>query len=243
LVHPEYPKIDGPIEGRKKPLRDVDSTSRVQLFKALAWFTPTILALSCLSVTAGERAGLTPVQALLAGVAVGLGGAVFFFVVIYRGVIGGTASLLGRIYTGGSGTPLRPTHWRAQALSARGDHADALKALEAALGEDPQDPAPCLRAAALCLEELGDPRSAADWYRRARQASGGDAATDAYVSVRLAELHESQGEPERAMVELRRLVAVHPESRYAPLARKRLADLKKRQLESEASEPGPGEGR
>jgi tetratricopeptide (TPR) repeat protein len=239
-VQPEYPKIDGPIEGRNKPLKDVDSTARTQLLKALAWLVPPLLALGLLAVSAAARAGFTPLQALLVGFGVGAGGAAFFFIVIYRGVIGGTASLLGRIYgVGSSGTPSPPTYWRARALSARGAHADALKALEVAAREDPRDPAPCLRAAALCLEELGDPQAAADWYRRARQAAAGDAATDAYVSLRLAELFERQGESAKAMVELRRLVTLYPESQYASLARKRLAELKAHQAESEAKEREP----
>ena len=122
----------------------------------------------------------------------------------------------------------------AHALSLRGDHKGALAILEAAVLEDPEDPGPYLRAAMISLQELGNYQLAVEWYSRARRAARMDPEMGAYVSVRLADIHESHGEAGSAMVELRRLVTLYPKSKYVPLARRRLEQFK-------ARERNPGE--
>ncbi|MEE9132337.1 MAG: hypothetical protein V3U13_02135 [Gemmatimonadota bacterium] len=233
----ERPELGSPLEGRRKLLRDVDSTARARLFSVLVWLVPVsfffFVAITFASVSAGT--GLVP--ALLLGVLLGIGAPFLFYGLLYYFVIGGTASFLGRLYGGGSsGSPTPPTYWRAQALSARGSHAEALEALEVEVAQDPGDPGPCLRAAALCIKELGDPEAAAGWYKRARSAERITPETDVYVSMRLADLYESAGEEGRVIVELRRLLERHPGSQYAATARSRLAVLRAKRFESRESE-------
>jgi len=229
------------IEGSDKPLKDVDATARAHLIKALAWLLPACIAfflgVSYVALSKGAGVG----QALLIGLTLGLLGPLLVYALLFRFVIGGTAGYLGRLYGGGSsGSPTPPSYWRAQALSVRGSHREALEALEAEALSDPGDPGPYLRAAALCVEELDDSEAAVEWYKRARSAQRITAQTDAYVSIRLVDLHEAQGENGRAMVELRRLLERHPDSQYARAARARLKALRA-ELEESRQQEGEAE--
>jgi tetratricopeptide (TPR) repeat protein len=219
--------LDRLIEGSDKPLKDVDATARAHLVKALAWLLPACVAffLGVTFVALSKGAGVA--QALLLGLFLGLLGPLLVYAFLFRFVIGGTANYLGRLYGGGSsGSPTPPNYWRAQALSVRGSHREALEALEVEALADPGDPGPCLRAAALCVEELDDPESAVEWYKRARSAQRITTQTDAYVSIRLVDLYETRGEAGRAMVASRRQLERHPDSPYAQSARSRLNILK-----------------
>ena len=229
------------IEGSGKPLKDVDAAGRAQLLKALAWLVPVGVFFFFAVTFASLSAGAGIVQALLIGLGLGLLAPLLVYAFLSLFVIGGTANFLGRLYGGGStGTPTPPSYWRAQALSVRGSHREALEALEAEVLNDPGDPGPCLRAAALCIEELDDHEAAVKWYKRARKAERITAETDAYVSIRLVDLHEAQGENGRAMVELRRLLERHPDSQYVRAARARLKALKA-ELEESRQQEGDAE--
>lgn len=237
----KYSPIDGPVEDRKKRLKDIDAAERAQLIKAAAWLAAPLLVIPMMVAAYARSAkGLSLFATLLLGVGIALGGALFFYVIVYKGGIGGTAALLGRLYGGGSttGTPMAKSYWRAQALSVRGDHAQALDSLELEALDDPGDPRPCLHAAAICTGELNDSKSAIEWYRRAQSAERIDPETHAYVSTRLVELYEALGEDSRAMVELRRLISLHPDSKYADHARRHLAAIKEQQLETYMDEAG-----
>lgn len=240
----EYPPIEGPIEDRRKPLKDLDAVERAYFLKAATWLVAPLLVFSVLVVFGSLAKGFSLLASLFFGIATGLGGAAFSYLVVYRGAIGGTAALFGRLYgVGSTGTPRPKTYWRAQALAVRGAHARALDSLELEALDDPGDPGPCLRAAALCAGELDDLEAAIEWYRRARGAKRIDAQTDAYVLTRLVELYETVGEGGRAIVELRRLINQHPESDYAEYARRRLERLRAERFAAHSSDGGePAEG-
>lgn len=210
------------------PPKDVDSTARAQLAVALAWFVPTLLILGSLAVWAGRALlGLTPLQSYLAGIGIVLGGALFYYVVMFKGVFEGAGWFFGQIYGGGSTEGRRQVPYsRAHAMSLQGAHEEALAILESAVLKDPEDPGPYLRAAMISFQELGNYKLAVEWYRRAQRAARMDPEMGAYVSMRLADIHESHGEAGSAMVELRRLVTLYPESKYVPLARRRLEHFK-----------------
>ena len=220
-----YRPIDGPIEDRKRRLKDVDAVERAHTMIAVGRLAPPLLLLSFLVVVVSGS--------LLAGLAMGLGGALFYYIIVLKGAIGGTAWLFGRLFgVGSTGTPLPNTFWRAQALSVRGAHADALADLELEALDDPDDPGPCLRAASVCADELHDPEKAIDWYQRAQRTARIEPETHAYVSTRVIELYRTLGQDGRAVVELGRLLALHPDSKYADGARTHLAELKARLWES-----------
>lgn len=213
---------------RPRALKDVDSPTRAQLIFASSWLLPALTVLGLATAGAGRfLLGLGRLQSLLAGLAVMLGGSLFFYVVVYKGLISGAALFVGSIY-GGSRTPTQrsPAYSRAQALARIGAQDQALAVLEAEVRANPANPGPYLAAAAIALDEMGDFSQAADWFRRARGAAHMSAETSAYVCFRLAEIYESIGDRGRAAVELRRLIELHPDSQYTDLARKRLRELK-----------------
>lgn len=196
---------------RSHALKDVDSTARAQLIRAFAWLLPALTVLGASAVFAGGAVfGLSALQSWIVGILVVLGGAAFFYVVVYSGVIGRTASFLGNIY-GGSSTPAQrlPSYSQAQALASQGAYSEALALLEAEVIEDPGNPGPYLAAAAICLEGSKDHQLAVSWYRRARTAERISAETSAYVCIRLADIYEASGEIGPASVELRRLIEVY----------------------------------
>ncbi len=226
------------IERRRGPLKDVDAVERAYFVKAFGFLFPvSVLFFLLVTLAAVKIGGLGLLQALLFGLLLGLGGPLIVYGIFYFSVAGGATVLFSRLYGGGAtGRPRPPTSWRGQALSVRGSQAEALKAFEEHAARYPNDPGPCLRAAALCIEELDDPEAAVAWYQRARAAQNVTPETDAYVLARLADVYEAIGEEARAMVELRRLLQLHQESPYAKGARKRLAGLKAARAEKQSTE-------
>ncbi|UCF21024.1 MAG: tetratricopeptide repeat protein [Gemmatimonadota bacterium] len=201
-----------------RPLKDVDATERARMIHASAWLLPALLVIGAFAAR---------IAGWVAGVLVVLGGAFFFYGVLYAGVIGGAAGFLGSLY-GGSRQPVesQPAYSRARALARRGQHDDALKVLEGEVALDPGNPGPYLAAAAIAWEEMGDRELAASWYRRARGAERITDEIGAYLCVRLADIYETDGETRRAASELRRLIESYPGSRYVGHAGKRLQELK-----------------
>ncbi|MGD2153166.1 MAG: hypothetical protein PVG79_07830 [Gemmatimonadales bacterium] len=210
-----------------RPLKDVDTVARAHLFRAAVYLVPVGLFFSLVIGSLLARRGMP----FWLGLLIGLGGIALVYGFIYFVFIGGTASFLGKVYFSSDPPVEGPQSWRGEALAVRGSHADALEAFEAEAALYPNDPGLCLRAAALCLEELNDPEKAIAWYLRARKVQGLPEETDEYLCVRIADICESIGDESRAMVELRRLLERHPGSQYAAAARGRLAALKVRQAE------------
>lgn len=229
-------KYASEIEKRRKPLKDVEADSVTRLFSALVWLVPVGFIVSGFVGFLLLNRGWNPLLALLTAFGMGLGGALLVYGLLYVGVIGGTASLFGRLYFSSSPAPPKPTSWRGQALAAHGSLGEALKAYEEEAARYLDDPGPCLRAATLCLDELDDPEGAVAWYERARRAADLTPETDQYICMRLADLHETLDAAAPAMVELRRLLERHPDSQYAPGARARLASIKARQAEAHEAE-------
>jgi tetratricopeptide (TPR) repeat protein len=231
-------KYASKIEQRRRPLKNVDAAARAWFLRAALWLVPTGLMFTILIGAVLADRGMPEGKAYLTALAYSFGGLFLVYGFLYFGVIGGTASFLGKIYFSSAAPIKQPKSWRGQALAVHGSHKEALKAFEEEAARYPHDPGPCLRAAAVCLEEMDDPESAIAWYLRARQATGLTRETDQYICVRLADLYETLGSEGSASVELRRLLQKHPGSQYAPGARARLAELKMRRTEQhEADDP------
>jgi tetratricopeptide (TPR) repeat protein len=225
-------KYASEFERWRRPLRDVDTVARAHLFRAAVILVPVGLFFSLVIGSLLARRGMPFPLGLLFG----LGGVSLVYGFIYFVVIGGTASFLGKIYFSSAPPLEKPQSWRGEALAVHGSHAEALKAFEEEAALYPHDPGPCLRAAALCLEEINDPEKAVAWYLRARKTEGLPREADEYICVRIADICESIGDDSRARMELRRLLERHPNSDYAAAARGRLAILKTRQREEHESE-------
>jgi hypothetical protein len=225
-------KYASPIEKRRRRLKDTDLVTTARYVKAIVWLAPAGVVFFVFVTLAGmEIGGMSLGRALLLGLVLGLAGPFIVYALLNFVVVGGAVFVLSHIWCGGGGTDRPSTGWRGQALAAHGSHAEALEAFEADAARDPGDPGPYLRAAAVCIEDLDDPKLAVGWYLRARDAQRVAPETDAYVGVRLAELYETIGEEGHAMVELRRLLQRHPDSPYAKRARAQLYDLKSRWID------------
>ena len=72
-----YRPIDGPIEDRKRPLKDVDAVERAHTMIVVGRLAPPLLLLSFLVVVVSGS--------LLAGLAMGVGGALFFYLIVHKG--------------------------------------------------------------------------------------------------------------------------------------------------------------
>ena len=225
-----HKKADEP-ERPTRRLKDIDAAEWAGFFRAAVWLGPvSLLIFVFTTVAAAQFRGASLGKALLYGLFVGLLGPWIAYGLLYKFVIGGTASLLGRLYYSSESALRGTTVWRAEALSARGSHREALEAFEEEAAEHPDNPGPCLKAAALCLQELNDPESAVRFYLRAREAAGTTAETDAYISFRLANTYEMLGASNEVALELRRILQLHPDSQHAQGARARLAEFRRRQL-------------
>ncbi len=128
----------------------------------------------------------------------------------------------------GNSTPYRREHSRARSLAVRGEHERAIEAYRTAILEDPRDPAPYLAIARLLRDEMGRPREAGDWLRRARGDADLDEATRMRVTRELIELYRTKlAEPLRAAPELARLAETWPATVEGRWAAAELAELKR----------------
>jgi hypothetical protein len=128
---------------------------------------------------------------------------------------------------GSGGTPYEEQFSYQEALAARGDVAAALESYEAVISERPDAVTPRLKAAELYARKGRDPRRAAELLREARALPGVTPRDALYASLRLVDLYEGPlGEMGRALVELRRLVELYPDSEVAFGARSAITRIK-----------------
>lgn len=112
-------------------------------------------------------------------------------------------------------------------LLARGHYAEAIAAYERHAAEGTGGATVLIRAADLHAKH-GDPKRAAELFREAQQRPGLPAESHMYVTNRLIDLYMGPlPNPDAAVSELRRLIAVHPSSDGARHARTALVNLKR----------------
>lgn len=122
-----------------------------------------------------------------------------------------------------------------ESLLARGNYAEAIAAYERHAAAGTGGATVVIRAADLHARH-GDPKRAAELFRQAQQRPGLAAESHMYVTNRLVDLYTGPlSNPDAAISELRRLIAVHPSSDAARHARVALVALK-RQLRSEKTD-------
>lgn len=150
--------------------------------------------------------------------------------VFYAGLASADAAgAVARAYTmpSGASTPYEDQFSYQDALAARGDVAGALDSLEAVIAERPGAAAPRLKAAELYVRQGRDPRRAAALFREVRNLAGVAPRDALYATSRLVDLYDGPlGEPGRALVELRRIIELHPTSELAAGARIAIARRK-----------------
>ncbi len=157
--------------------RDIDSGARARITKAAAW-----------SAFAGVFMG----GALAFSGALGPAGAAG---VAFAESVAALAGGLTRHLTDPS-TGVRPKGLsRAEALRARGEHAQAIAELVGVVETRPGDPDAYLLIARTYRDDLRDPGKAAMWFRRALDVAGPPAALAARIERELAEAKARLGEP------------------------------------------------
>ncbi len=144
---------------------------------------------------------------------------------------GGTVAVAGRaagrIYAPTAAGTYAQTHSGIDALEAKGDLRGACDAWEALAVSQPDNPWPLIRAGELRARALNEPDVALERFKLARQLPGAKDELRRYASQKMIDLYLGPLADEgRALVELRRLIHEHPDTREAAGAREALARLK-----------------
>ena len=174
----------------------------------------------------GGRPGLGSLVGALV-IAVMLGGTTFFLGAKFADGAGAVAKSF--TMPSGNSTPYEQTFSFQEAMAAKGDVTGALESYEAIIAEQPLATAPRLRAAEHYAKGNRNPARAAELFRAVRETPGVSTRDTLYASSRLVDLYDGPlAEPGRALVELRRIIEKHPNSRAATEAREALSRLKAR---------------
>ncbi|MEO7713124.1 MAG: hypothetical protein ABIV10_09410 [Gemmatimonadaceae bacterium] len=127
----------------------------------------------------------------------------------------------------GASTPYEEQYSYQESLAARGDVAGALASYEAVISERPGAVSPRLKAAELHARQGKNPRRAAELLREVRDLPTATAREALYASSRLVDLYGGAlDDPGRALVELRRIVELYPNTDVAAGARVAIARIK-----------------
>lgn len=139
------------------------------------------------------------------------------------------AGSVARAYTmpTGASTPYEDQFSYQESLAIRGDVAGALASYEAVIAERPGAATPRLKAADLYARSGTNAVRAAALFREVRDLPGASGRDRLYAASRLIDLYDGVlGEPGRALVELRRLIELHPDTDVARGARQAIARIK-----------------
>lgn len=127
----------------------------------------------------------------------------------------------------GSSTPYEEQFSYQESLAARGDVAGALESYEAVISERHGAVSPRLKAAELYARQGKNPRRAAELLREVRDLPTATSREALYAASRLVDLYGGAlDEPGRALVELRRIVELYPNTDVAAGARVAIARIK-----------------
>ena len=146
-------------------------------------------------------------------------------------LLAGGASAVARAVTfpTGASTPYDEQFSYQESLAARGDISGALESYEALISERPTAIFPRTRAAEHYARDGRDPARAAELFRQVRALPNASSSDVRYASSRLVDLYDGPlADPGRALVELRRIIELYPDSPLARHARTALPRLKQR---------------
>ena len=128
----------------------------------------------------------------------------------------------------GSRVPSRSAFSGPESLAVRGRFQEAVAAYELAARDEPNDPEPWLRIARIERSDLKRPQRALEALRAARTRTTDTSPTAQMIGREIADiLLRDLGEPTRAMPELARLAAAHPETPIGQWAARELAEMKR----------------
>lgn len=170
-----------------------------------------------------RRGGVSLPMAMLLGVL----GAVIVSAIILRVADAAGAGFLSFLWPSGNSTPYAKQYSFQESMAIRGDTAGAIASYEELIAADPTDLEARIRVAELHAGKGNNPQRAAECFREARRLEGITPERDLYISNRIIDLLRGPLRDEgRALVELRRMVQLHPQSRDAAFAREAIAKMK-----------------
>jgi hypothetical protein len=138
-----------------------------------------------------------------------------------------------RFMVDGSSTPYVEQYSQQQAMVMQGRVDDALASFEAIIAAHPTAIEPRLRAAGLYDRERKNPQRAASLFREVQRLPSASPGHFIFATTRLVDLYTGPlNAPGQALVELRRLIELHPHSPAADHARVALTRLKSEMTDS-----------
>lgn len=142
-------------------------------------------------------------------------------------VFSGSGKAAQSIYMPATTGAWRATHSHIDAMQANGKHRAAADAWDHVAMTEPKNPWPLLRAGEIYYRELGEPGTALERFRLARDLPMIGPEQHLYASQKVIDLHLGPLRDEgRALVELRRLIEKHPDTPEAEGARAAIQGLK-----------------
>ncbi len=178
-------------------------------------------------VGGASKAGLPGAPSFGVALAMGatLGGVIGY--VVGHVVMEGSEKVAESVYMPRAAGTYTKTHSGIDAMEAKGDLRGAAAAWDNVSIEEPGNPWPLIRAGELYFRKLDEPSLALDRFQLARKIPGIHPEQQRYAIQKIIDLYlgplDDRG---RALVELRRLIEEHPNTREAEHARAALAKLK-----------------
>jgi tetratricopeptide (TPR) repeat protein len=137
------------------------------------------------------------------------------------------ASTIGKITVpSGSSTPSVAQHSNIETLEVRGEYAKAAEAYRGVIAADPTDIVACEKLALLALRQIKDYDTAIFAYREAEKRSLEPRRQFGYAILIAGIYRDNLKDAGKAMVELRRILARHPDAPNAESLRTEIAELK-----------------
>ena len=160
--------------------------------------------------------------------ALGLG---WLFVAVYTLMQGtalsGAAGTIGKITVpSGSSTPSVAQHSDIETLEVRGEYAKAAEAYRGVIAADPAEIVACEKLAQLALRQIKDYDTAIFAYREAEKRSLEPRRQLGYAILVAGIYRDSLRDTGKAMVELRRILALYPDAPNADRLRAEIDELK-----------------
>jgi len=163
----------------------------------------------------------------LAGIVGGVACGLFTYIVSLIFSHSAAAGVKKVLATTGSSTPYQKSFSYQESLAIRGDVAGALRSYEELIAEHPLDPEVRVRAAEL-YSRNANPARAAELFRDIQRIPGISRDRLLYAAHRLIDLYRGPLDDEgRALVELRKIVDLFPDSPAGIHARAALAEIKR----------------
>lgn len=206
----------------KRRLKDVDTAEHAFRLKAFTWSLAGLFLGLLLGVFL-EMNGASPL--MIPAAALGVWAVSYFGTLWFADSAGNVGASL--YFASGSSTPAVRQYSLADSMIARARFADAAAELQRAAEQYIDDPEPCLRLARLLRDHMSRHEDATRWFRQAVTRKDCDTSTEIAATRELIEIYTHRMRtPTRALPDLARLAARHPDTPAGDWARRQLTEIK-----------------